>query len=72
MKNKKQYLARLERIINSDDDLARTYEYNIGNVEFPFDDDDAVIKCAEKTLRAYQKNAIKILSKIEKVLDLSP
>ena len=71
MKNKKQYIAKLERVINSDDDLARMYEYNIGDVEFPFDDDDAVIKCAEKTLRIYQKNAIKLLGKIEKALAVS-
>jgi hypothetical protein len=68
MKNKKQYIASLERIIDSDDNLANQYGNNIGtDVEFPFDDDDAVIKCAEKTLKTYQKNAIKLLSKIEKV-----
>jgi len=70
MKNKKQYIAKLELIINSDEGLIYRYERNMGKVRNSWDD-PWNIKCAEKTLRDYQKDATKILEKIKEALAVS-
>ena len=67
MKNKKQYLERLIRIIHTDCYLFSEFNLNM-LYDAPHDDLDACIKCAEKTVKNYSKRASKLLSKIEKTL----
>ena len=70
MKNEKQYLSKLEDLINSSDlNLEDEYCYNLRFVDTR--KIDKVIKCAEKTLKAYRTHANNNFKKIEKVLDLS-